>query len=89
MIESVLTYNIVSWYYSETEEWTFHGITVKQKNELTRVINEANKIIGQKQHITRAIHIFFGEKGIINIFSPDSSPPFLLRDPSFGAQAYP
>jgi len=34
MIESVLTYNIVSWY---------GNLTVKQKNKLTLVINEANK----------------------------------------------
>ncbi len=41
MIESILAYNIVSWY---------GNITVKQKNKLSQIINQANKITGYKQH---------------------------------------
>lgn len=40
LIESVLTFNIVSWYNS---------LSVKCKNRLLRIINIAGKIIGEKQ----------------------------------------
>ncbi len=40
LIESVLTFNIVSW---------FNSLSVKSKNKLLRIINVASKIIGERQ----------------------------------------
>ncbi len=40
LIESVLTFNIVSW---------FNSLSVKSKNKLLRTINVASKIIGERE----------------------------------------
>lgn len=40
LTESVLTFNIVSWY---------GNLLVRDRNKLTQVVNQASKIIGHKQ----------------------------------------
>ena len=65
MIESILTYNIVSWY---------GNLTMKQKNKLTRVINEANKIIGHKQSTLQELFSHFLEKRAFVVYSDQTHP---------------
>lgn len=65
MIESIITYNIVSWY---------GNLTMKLKNKLTRVINEANKIIGHKQSTLQELFSNFMEKKALAVFSDQTHP---------------
>jgi len=52
MIESILTYNIVSWY----------GYFLKQKNKLSQIINQANEITGHKQQPPDLVGLFYEKK---------------------------
>lgn len=65
MIESILTYNIVSWY---------GNLTLKQKNKLSQIINQANKITGQKQQPLQSLFDHFMGKMAIAIFKDNTHP---------------
>ncbi len=65
MIESTLTFNIVSWY---------GNLTMRQKNKLTRVINEANKITGHKHSTMQELFLNFMEKKAIAVYSDQTHP---------------
>lgn len=72
MIERILTYNIVSWY---------GNLTIKMKNKLTQVINEANKSIGHKQSTLQELFSNFMEKKALassDCFKPNSQLGLLL-----------
>ncbi len=73
MIESILTYNIVSWY---------GRLTLKQKNKLIRVINEANKIIGQRQNTMQELFSQFMERKAIAVYSDQNHPSIPALRPS-------
>ncbi len=65
MIESIHAYNIVSWY---------GNITVKQKNKLSQIINQTDKITGYKQHSLQVSFDCFMEKTAIWIFKDHTHP---------------
>ena len=65
LTESVLTFNIVSWY---------GNISVRDKNKLTQVVNQASKIIGNKQLQLQDIYNRTITKKAIQIYNDPTHP---------------
>ena len=63
--ESLLTFNNVAWY---------GHLSVKQKNTLAHIVNQAGKIIEHKQHQLSNLYFDFNKKGITCLSSSHSSP---------------
>ena len=70
LTESVLTFNIISWY---------GNLSVRDRNKLTQIVNQASKIIGNKQLQLQDIYNRSITKKAIQIYNDSTHP---LR-PSF------
>ena len=58
LIESVLSFNIISWY---------GNVSAKNKVKLTRVVNTASKLIGNEQKHLSSIYLCTEKEGQTNI----------------------
>ena len=65
LTQSVLTFNIVSWY---------GNLSVRDKNKLTQVVNQASKIIGDKQLQLQDIYNRSITKKATQIYNAPSHP---------------
>ena len=65
LTESVLTFNIVSWY---------GNLSVRDRNKLTQIVNQASKIIGNKQLQLQDIYNRSITKKAIQIYNDSTHP---------------